>query len=89
MDWYWSLMVLWLAGISIFQKKRDIQLTKKGVRVKVDAKQRGVWVSRRRNEGGFRGFQSLEIRWKEGASYVERNKWLAAITHWLKQTGFR
>jgi hypothetical protein len=45
MDWYWSLMVLWLAGISIFQKKRDIQLTKKGVRVEVDAKQRGVLVS--------------------------------------------
>jgi hypothetical protein len=33
-------MTLWLAGISIFQKKRGIQLTKKGVRVKVDAKQR-------------------------------------------------
>jgi hypothetical protein len=40
MDWYWSLMVLWLAGISIFQQKRDVQLTEKGVRVKVDAKQR-------------------------------------------------
>jgi hypothetical protein len=33
-------MMVWLASISIFQKKRVIQLAKKGIRVKVDAAQR-------------------------------------------------
>lgn len=30
MDWYWSLMVLWLAGISIFQRKRGHSTHQKG-----------------------------------------------------------
>jgi hypothetical protein len=41
-----------------------------------------------RSEGGFRGLQSVKSGWKERASYVEREEWLAAITQWWKPSAF-